>query len=64
MRMNIENFKIKGLFGKKDVSLTFKNQVQIYVGENGFGKTTVLNLLYYLLSCKFEEMLKVNFASV
>lgn len=64
MKMNIENFKIQGLFGKKDVSLTFKNHVQIYVGENGLGKTTVLNLLYYLLSCKFEEMLKVNFASI
>ena len=64
MKMNIENFKIIGLFGKKDVSLTFKNKVQIYVGENGLGKTTVLNLLYYLLSCKFEEMLKTNFSSV
>lgn len=60
----IEYFKISGLFGKKDVELSFKNKVQIYVGENGLGKTSVLNMLYYLLSCKFDEMLKINFASV
>ena len=64
MRTSIEYFKIVGLFGKKDINLSFKNKVQIYVGENGLGKTTVLNLLYYLLSCKFEEMLKINFGSV
>lgn len=64
MKAEIENFSIKGLFGKKDVSLSFENRVQVYVGENGFGKTTVLNLLYYLLSFKFEEMLKINFVSV
>ena len=64
MRTSIEYFKIVGLFGKKDINLSFKNKVQIYVGENGLGKTTVLNLLYYLLSCKFEEMLKISFSSV
>ena len=64
MKAEIENFSVKGLFGKKDVNLSFENRVQIYVGENGFGKTTVLNLLYYLLSFKFEEMLKINFVSV
>ena len=64
MRMNIDYFKICGLFGKKDVTLSFKNKVQIYVGENGLGKTTVLNLLYYVLTCKFDEMLKINFTSV
>lgn len=64
MKVDVEYFKIFGLFGKKDISLSFKNKVQIYVGENGLGKTTVLNLLYYLLSCKFEEMLKINYASV
>lgn len=62
--MNIDYFSIDGLFGKKDVTLTFSSHVQIYVGENGLGKTTVLNLFYYMLSSKFEEMLKINFTSV
>lgn len=64
MKTIVEYFKIYGLFGKKDVALTFQKQVQIYVGENGIGKTTVLNLLYYFLSCQFDEMLKINFSSV
>ena len=58
--MNIDYFSIDGLFGKKDVTLTFSSHVQIYVGENGLGKTTVLNLFYYMLSSKFEEMLKID----
>ena len=56
MKPTVENFEILGLFGGKDVKLSFTNKVQIYIGENGLGKTTVLNTLYYLLSLKFEEL--------
>ena len=48
MKPTVENFEILGLFGGKDVKLSFTNKVQIYIGENGLGKTTVLNTLYYL----------------
>ena len=42
MKPTVENFEILGLFGSKDVKLSFTNKVQIYIGENGLGKTTVL----------------------
>ena len=54
MKPTVENFEILGLFGGKDVKLSFTNKVQIYIGENGLGKTTVLNTLYYLLSLEFN----------
>ena len=47
-RTSIERFTIKGLFGRNDVTLNFKNEVNIYIGENGLGKTTILNCLYYI----------------
>lgn len=60
----IESFCIKSLFGKKDVSLTFKNKAQIYIGENGLGKTTVLNALNYLLNCDFNNLINILFSRV
>lgn len=52
MKPTVENFEILGLFGGKDVKLSFTNKVQIYIGENGLGKTTVLNTT--VLSIKFK----------
>lgn len=60
----ISSFKIKKLFGHKDVSLQFKDRVQIYIGENGLGKTTVLNSLFYVLSLEWQELANVAFESV
>lgn len=60
----IEYFGIKGLFGKKDVDLTFKEKAQIYIGENGLGKTTILNALNYLLNCDFKNLVNINFSRI
>ena len=60
----IERFSIKGLFGKKDVDLAFKGKVQIYIGENGLGKTTILNALYFLLSCDFKNLVNIIFSRI
>lgn len=41
----IQKFEIIGLFGYKDVSITFNHSTLIVIGENGFGKTSILNAL-------------------
>ncbi len=64
MESPIKNFKIFGLFGYKDVSLSFDNNVTIFIGENGIGKTTVLNALYFVLTNKFKELVKINFNTI
>lgn len=61
---SIKRFIIKGLFGYKNVELNFEDTVQIYIGENGLGKTTILNTLYYVLSCDFKKLSKINFSSI
>lgn len=62
--INIEWFEIKGLFGRNNVKLNLKNKVNIYIGENGFGKTTVLNCIYYILTKKFDKLEKIEFDEI
>ena len=62
--ISINNFHIIKLFGHKYISIGFKNPTQIYIGENGMGKTTLLNSLYYLLSLNWEELTKIPFETI
>ena len=57
----IESFKIDKLWGYRDIDLTFNNDVNILIGPNGSGKTTVLNLLNSILSLDISGILNVNF---
>src|SRR5271170_7959177 len=60
----ITKFTIKRLHGYKNVDLHFVDNTLILVGENGAGKTSVLNLFYYLLSGQWTSMLKYSFEEV
>ena len=57
----IKQFAIIGLFGYKDIDITFNNKVMIVIGENGFGKTSILNALTYTLKGDWEKLLKIKF---
>lgn len=60
----IKSFSIKGLFGTTDVNIPFDENVKILIGENGMGKTQVLNILNYTLNQRFEKLAEYNFESV
>ena len=57
----IKCFKIINLFGFQDVEIPFESPIKILIGENGLGKTTVLNCLYYLLTNKFDKLSEIQF---
>ena len=57
----IESFKITKLWGYRDINLTFNNDVNILIGPNGSGKTTILNLLHSILSGDSPSILNFNF---
>lgn len=61
---SVRKFIIRKLFGFKDVELSFEKNVQIFIGENGLGKTTVLNSLYYVLSQNFQKLSNINFFEI
>ena len=60
----IQKFEILGLFGYKDVSITFKYPTLIIIGENGFGKTTILNALNFLITRSYKRLLEIMFRSI
>ena len=45
----ISNIEIKGLWGRYDVNWKLNSDVNILVGENGTGKSTILKLVYTYL---------------
>lgn len=49
-RTNLKAFQIDGLFGRYQVRLNLEKEANIFIGENGLGKTTILRCLYYVLT--------------
>ena len=60
----LKSFSINGLFGFKNVSIPFDKESVILIAENGSGKTTILNALYYSVSCKFHKLSSIDFHSI
>lgn len=48
----LSNFKIEGLFGTLNVDLKLNELENIYIGENGIGKTTILSAIFNTLKGK------------
>lgn len=61
MNYPIKSFNIKNLHGYKDVNVGFNNKAKILIAENGSGKTAIMNLLYKILSKKFNEIRFIDF---
>lgn len=60
----IRSFKINKLFGFRNVEINHQDDCIILVGENGTGKSTIMNCLYYLLTLNFSELSKIPFESL
>lgn len=60
----LRSFKIDKLFGFRNVNINFDNDIKILIGENGLGKTTILNSLYYVLNKMYAKLLKVDFENI
>ncbi|WP_051588597.1 AAA family ATPase [Bacillus sp. UNC437CL72CviS29] len=60
----IKTFKINKLFGRSNVNMNFGENIKIFVGENGIGKTTILNILYYTLCKEFDILLEFDFENI
>ncbi|WP_141226285.1 ATP-binding cassette domain-containing protein [Photobacterium sanguinicancri] len=52
----VQKFSITSLFGCQDVSLSIIDKELVLIGENGSGKTTVMNMFYHML----KGSMKVN----
>ena len=63
-RYLIESVNISKLWGYRDIKLTFNRDVNILIGPNGSGKTTVLDILHSILSLDPLSLSTVKFDRV
>lgn len=62
--MRVKRVTIKGLWGFKDIGITFFPDVTFLIGVNGSGKTTVVNLLAATLQVDFPTLDRLPFKRV
>ncbi|MCG8208396.1 hypothetical protein [Tenacibaculum finnmarkense] len=60
----IKTINIERLFGEKDYKIKLKDNRLILVAENGAGKTTIVNIIYYFISRQWTKLLKYDFLAV
>jgi ABC-type lipoprotein export system ATPase subunit len=64
--MKLARFKIANLFGQFDYDITLNQDdgITILTGPNGYGKTTILNIIWSLLNQDFDYALSVYFKEI
>lgn len=61
---HITRFCIEGLHNHRTIDIPIVDNKIVLVGENGTGKSTVVNLLYFFLTRQWERMLRYTFRSI
>lgn len=64
MENKVVLFEIKNLFNQYDVSIPLNKPINIFLGENGMGKTTILNCIYCTLSGEVEKLYDTIFSEI
>lgn len=64
--MKIEKIEIKGLFGKKDICWELNPQVNVLVGVNGSGKSTILSIINCFLNQNIPDSVEdlISYAKI
>lgn len=60
----ISSFKIEGLYNARTINLQIEDNTLILVGENGTGKSTVVNILYFFLTSQWNRIDKIQLKSI
>ncbi|WP_429149764.1 AAA family ATPase [Aeromonas rivipollensis] len=60
----IQEFFITKLYEERNVRIQFSDPYKILVAENGYGKTTILNSFYALLSGEVSKLRKISFEEI
>ena len=63
-KVKIKELIIQKLHGHIDYDIKFNNDVTFLYGDNGCGKTTVLNILTSIITARVYELSKYNYNSI
>lgn len=64
MSGQLTRFRIEGLHNIRTIDIPITNNKLVLVGENGTGKSTVANFIYFFLTTQWSRMLEHKFKSV
>jgi len=64
MTFNLQRFRIEGLHGTRTIDIPITDNKLILVGENGAGKSTVANFIYFFLTRQWWRMWQYQFDSL
>jgi len=60
----LKQFEIKGLLGDRNVRIDFDDPETILIADNGTGKTTLLGIVYAVLSGRLERLRRLDFSEI
>jgi len=64
MAISITRFRIEGLHGKWTFDIPIEDNKLILVGENGTGKSTVANIIFFFITEQWERLFKYEFKKI
>lgn len=64
MAGELTHLRIAGLHRRRTLDIPIRDNRLVLVGENGMGKSTVVNLLYFFLTCQWHRMRKYTFDTI
>ncbi|MGL5616200.1 MAG: AAA family ATPase [Sarcina sp.] len=56
--------QINGLFNNYKYKFKFDNKINLFIAENGSGKTTILNIIVSVLNNDIEKLIKMPFSNI
>lgn len=62
--LQLRHLSISGLNNELNVSIPIRENKLILIGDNGQGKSTIVNLLYFLLTRQWRRMVQYSFTTV
>lgn len=60
----IDNVEITGFWGDRELNINFYSDVNFFIGVNGSGKTTVINIIAAALSADFTTLDRLPFKKI
>ncbi|NIG53875.1 AAA family ATPase [Chitinophaga sp. Cy-1792] len=63
-KIGIERIRIRKFLDQYDIDIPLDGPMKIFIGENGMGKTQILNIIYYILSRNFSKLRDYTFEEI